>query len=155
MFKVDADSIKSYFDFDPRRKPDLEKLDALIRTSAPRLAPYFHAGTPAGEPGMRFKMIGYGPFEYASRTGKRVQWPVIGVALQKNYISVYFAVTRMGQPVTDAYAGRLGELRAGKGNFSFNRVDELDTDSLSRLISETQYLYEECPHSLGNFDRIH
>ena len=60
MFRVDVNSLKEYFDFDPERKIELQRLDRLIRSSAPGLKRYFHRGTPAGEPGMRFKMIGYG-----------------------------------------------------------------------------------------------
>ena len=82
--------------------------EARSRSSLKR---YFHKGTPAGEPGMRFKMIGYGESFYRATTGENVEWPVVGVALQKNYISVYFAVTKRGAAVTDPYAGRLGELR--------------------------------------------
>jgi hypothetical protein len=155
MFKVDVDSMAAYFDFDPGRRIELEELDALIRTSAPRLTPYFHRGTPTGEPGMRFKMIGYGSFEYAAKSGKTVLWPLIGVALQKNYISVYFAVTRQGKPVTEGYQGRLGAVRSGEGNFSFNRFSDLDRGRLSELVSETQHLFEDDPESLSNFDRPH
>jgi hypothetical protein len=35
MFRVEVDSLESYFDFDPKRKPDLQKLDKLLRKSAP------------------------------------------------------------------------------------------------------------------------
>ena len=58
MFHVHADNLKDYFAFDPERRIDLQKLDKLIRASAPQLKRYFHRGTPAGEPGMRFQMIG-------------------------------------------------------------------------------------------------
>src|SRR5262245_36996945 len=88
MFKVEADSLDAYLKFDPQRRVELEKLDALLRRSAPKLKRHFHSGTPAGEAGMRMKMIGYGRFRYASRSGGMVDWPVIGVALQKNYISL-------------------------------------------------------------------
>jgi hypothetical protein len=110
MFRVTADSLAAYLDFDPERKPDLVRLHALIRETAPVLKRYFHSGTPAGEPGMRMKMIGYGKFRYAIKSGKSIDWPVIGVALQKNYISVYVSVTRVGSPIVQAYAGKLGEL---------------------------------------------
>jgi hypothetical protein len=111
MFRVDVDSLEAYFAFDPKREGDLRRLDALISKAAPSLKRHFHKGTPAGEPGMRFKMIGYGKSFYHATTGEKVAWPVVGVALQKNYISVYFAVTKRGAAVTDPYAGRLGELR--------------------------------------------
>src|SRR5579863_8920502 len=113
MFRVDVDSLEDYFDFDLMRTSDLQRLDKLIRRSAPGLKRYFHRGTPAGEPGMRFKMIGYGKSQYlAAGAGTYVEWPAVGVALQKNYISVYLSVMKDGAPLLASYAGKLGELRA-------------------------------------------
>jgi hypothetical protein len=141
MYRVDVDSLQAYLDFDPARQPDLQKLDALVRKSAPALKRHFHAGTPAGQPGMRFKMIGYGKFHYAASTGEKIAWPVIGVALQKNYISVYLSVTKNGQPVLRGYAGRLGEARNGNNNFSFESFDDLDTSTLSALFAEVARIF--------------
>ena len=67
MFRVTVGSLAAYLDFDPERKPDLVRLHALIREAAPALKRYFHKETPAGEAGMRMKMIGYGKF--AARSG--------------------------------------------------------------------------------------
>src|SRR5262249_12646626 len=125
MFKVDVKSLAEYLSFDPARGSDLRKLDALIRRTAPSLGRHFHAGTPAGSAGMRMKMIGYGKSRYTTKAGETVPWPVIGVALQKNYISVYFAVRRNGEPITRTYLGKLGECRSGDNNFSFERFDDL------------------------------
>src|SRR5262249_4831115 len=97
MFRVSADSLEAYLAFDPERTADLGKWHALMRKAAPALKRYFHAGMPAGEAGMRMTMIGYGQFRYTIKSGKSASWPVIGVALQKNYISVYVAVTRNGK----------------------------------------------------------
>lgn len=145
MFAVVANSLDDYFSFDPRRAADLEKLDALIRAAAPRLKRYFHEGTPKGSAGMRLKMIGYGKFRYAIKSGQETPWPVIGVALQKSYISVYFSVTDDCRPIVDRYAGRLGELRAGQNNFSFVNFDDLDTGILSALITRAAAIYEADP----------
>jgi hypothetical protein len=49
MFRVDVDNLKSYFDFDPKRTIDLQKLNKLARESAPGLRRYFHRGTPQAE----------------------------------------------------------------------------------------------------------
>src|ERR1700754_882348 len=126
MFRVEADSLAAYLDFDAARTADLVRLHGLARKAAPSLKRHFHKGTPAGEPGMRFKMIGYGKYRYAARSGTLVEWPVIGVALQKNYISVYVSVTKDGAPIVQSYAGRLGELRSGGNNFSFETFDDLE-----------------------------
>ena len=75
---------------------------------------------------------------YAIKSGKTIEWPVIGVALQKNYISVYVAVRKNGCPIVQAYAGKLGELRSGRNNFSFERYDDLKVDKLSSLFAEVR-----------------
>ena len=147
MFRVAADSLAAYLDFDPERKPDLVKLHALIRETAPALKRYFHRGTPAGEAGMRMKMIGYGKFRYAIKSGKSTEWPVIGVTLQKNYISVYVAVTRGGAPIVRAYAGKLGALRSGGNNFSFERFDDLNAPALSSLFAEVAAIFRADPEN--------
>jgi len=145
MFQVKADSLQGYLDFDPVRKSDLLRLHDLIRTSAPLLKRYFHKGTPAGEAGMRTKMIGYGKLRYATRSGGTVEWPVIGVALQKNYISIYIAVTKAEKPIVAAYAGKLGEKRVGRNNFSFERFEDLNTAGVSSLVAETGRIFESDP----------
>jgi hypothetical protein len=141
MFRVNADTLETYLDFDPIRKIDLQKLDRLLRKSAPGLKRYFHKGTPAGEPGMRFKMIGYGKSHYLAKSGQRVEWPVVGVALQKSYISVYLSIAKDGAPLVDSYAGRLGELRIGRNNFSFVRFDDLNLATVSALLAEAEGIF--------------
>ncbi|WP_076866438.1 hypothetical protein [Bradyrhizobium mercantei] len=141
MFRVAADSLEAYLAFDPARTEDLEQLHAVMRKAAPSLKRHFHAGTPAGEAGMRMNMIGYGQFRYAIKSGKTAAWPVIGVALQKNYISVYVAVTRGGKPLVSCYAGKLGELRAGGNNFSFETFDDLKTPAVAALFAEAADIF--------------
>ena len=147
MFRVNADSLQAYLDFDPDRKADLLKLHRLMQRAAPLLKRYFHAGTPAGEAGMRMKMIGYGKFRYPVKSGKAIEWPVIGVALQKNYISVYVAVTKAGSPLVPTYAGRMGERRTGANNFSFEKFDELNAPAVSALFSEAANIFEADPQN--------
>jgi hypothetical protein len=142
MFRVAADNLEAYLAFDPFRTAELEKLHALMRKAAPSLKRHFHAGTPAGEAGMRMTMIGYGQFRYAIKSGKTTVWPVIGVALQKNYISVYVAVTRNGQPLVSLYADKLGALRSGANNFSFKLFDDLNVSAVSALLAEAAEIFK-------------
>jgi hypothetical protein len=149
MFRVEVETLEAYFAFDPKREADLRRLAALISKAAPRLKGYFHKGAPAGEPGMRFKMIRYGRSFYHARTGEKVEWPVVGVALQKNYISVYLAVTKRGAAVSAPYAGRLGELRMGRNNFSFERFDDLDPSAAAALFSEAAQIFAADPENVS------
>lgn len=145
MFRVPADSLEAYFAFDPSRRKELEQVDGVIRRAAPGLVRHFHAGTPAGEAGMRMTMIGYGRFHYATRSGQRVSWPVIGLALQKNYISLYFALTRQGRPIVEHYADRLGALRTGRNNFSFSSFVDLNAEALTELVACCAEMFEAEP----------
>lgn len=147
MFRVIADSLEAYLGFDPARKPDLVRLHEVMRKAAPDLKRYFHKGTPAGQAGMRMQMIGYGKFRYAIKSGSATEWPVVGVALQKNYISVYIAVTKQGAPIVQTYAGKLGELRSGRNNFSFERFDDQNAAALSSLFSEVAAIFGTDPEN--------
>jgi hypothetical protein len=70
-----------------------------------------------------------------------VEWPVVGVALQKSYISVYLSIAKDGAPLVDSYAGKLGELRIGRNNFSFVRFDDLNLATVSALLAEAEGIF--------------
>ena len=148
MFQVHATTLDAYLNFDPERRPDLVKLSTLIREAAPNLRRYFHKGTPAGHPGMRMSMIGHGKFSYTARSGgESVSWPVVGVALQLRYISVYVSTTRDGLPIVHAYKGALGESRVGRNNFSFERFDSLNAERVFELFAEVGRIYRADPQN--------
>ena len=90
---------------------------------------------------MRFKMIGYGKSHYPAKSGQQVEWPVVGVALQKSYISVYLSISQDGAPLVQSYAGRLGECRMGRNNFSFVRLDDLNLATVSALLAEADEIF--------------
>ncbi len=147
MFRVDAADLAQYLAFDPVRTPELEKLHHALRAAAPRLKRYFHKGTPAGAAGMRMKMIGYGAFHYTAGNGERVEWPTIGVALQKNYISVYIALTLDRRPLVARHAKKLNALRAADYNFSFERFDDLNPETVGLLFTDAARIIETDPEN--------
>ena len=136
MFRVQANTLDQYFDADQARKGDLQAFDALIRETVPDLERWFYAGAEEGKPGMRMNLIGYGAFTYEVKSGERVEWPIIGLALQRNYITVYTSVVKDGGLIVDGYQGLLGELRAGKNNFSFVTFDQLDRNAVAALLTD-------------------
>ena len=137
MFKVDAASVDEYLRFDPARERDMRALDALIRTAAPTLSRWFVPGTPAGQPGMTMTMIGYGRYQYTVQSSPTpVSWPILGLALQKNYISLYNSANGDGPPFTCSYAGRLGRARVSKkGVVTFATVRDTNLETLSEMIT--------------------
>jgi hypothetical protein len=145
MFKVQANSLDEYFDADPARKADLQAMDALIRKTAPGLERWFYVGAPPDGPGMRMTLIGYGSFQYEVKSGQRVTWPIVGLALQKNYISLYTSVVKDGAPITDRHKGSLGELRNGRGNFSFVTFAQLNAGGVVTLLKDIDNALRQDP----------
>src|SRR5579863_123900 len=137
MFKVRAESLEDYFCFDPEREGALRELDAVIRGAAPALSRWFVPGTPPGQPGMTMVMIGYGQYQYSVRSSPEpVTWPILGIALQKNYLSLYCSAYRDGSPFTCAYAGKLGRARvSAKGVVTFAGIEDISLQALSELVT--------------------
>jgi Domain of unknown function (DU1801) len=137
MFKVHAGSVDEYFRFDPAREHALRELDAVIRAAAPTLARWFVPGTPPGQPGMTMTMIGYGQYRYTVKSSPTmVTWPILGIALQKNYFSLYNSADGDGRPFTCAYAGKLGRARVStKGVVTFTSLDDINLQALAEMVT--------------------
>jgi hypothetical protein len=111
-------------------------LPSDMDASAPKLGRWFYAGASDRKPGMRMSLIGYGAFQCELKSGERVVWPIVCVALQKNYMTLYTSVFKDDAPIVDQYIGRLGELKAGINNFSFVTFDQLDRDAVAALVKD-------------------
>ncbi len=111
-------------------------MDELIRQTTPELKRWFYKGGAASEPGMRMKLIGYGSFVYSVKSGKTVKWPIISIALQKNYISVYLSATKNNNPILNEYRDQLGALKYGDNNFSFSDPNQLHVPAITRLFKD-------------------
>jgi hypothetical protein len=137
MFKVKAGTLEEYFAFDPAREEDLRAIDELIRAAAPSLERWFVTGTPDGQPGMNMTMIGYGQYQYTVKNSDvLVTWPILGLALQKNYISFYNSANGEGEPFTRGYAGRLGRAKVStRGFVTFASRNDVDLDVLAEMIA--------------------
>jgi len=136
MFKVAASDVETYFAFDPSREADLRAVDRMIRRAAPTLKRWFVAGTPQGKAGMSMVMIGYGRFTYTVRSSPQpIDWPIIGLALQKNYLSLYLSARRDGAPLLSFYADRLGKVSVSKiGAMTFAQAADIDHDEFIAML---------------------
>ena len=67
--------------------------------------------------------------------GRTVEWFMVGLALQKQYISVYVNAVEDRQYVAEKYAPELGKVKVGKSSISFRRLDDVNLDVLAKVIS--------------------
>ena len=134
MFKVKASTLKDYFNWDPERKESLLFIDRILYQQAPELKRWFYHKSANTTAGMRTRLIGYGWFLYEVSSGAKIKWPIIGLALQKHYVSVYLSVLKDDKPILDDYVHKLGALRYGCNHFSLADPDKLNLSMLSSLI---------------------
>jgi hypothetical protein len=85
--------------------------------------------------GTRQKIIGYGDYTINLSRGKKSEWFMVGLAIQKNYISIYVNAVEDGQYVAEKYRSQLGKVKIGKSSISFKHLVDLDIDTLKKVVS--------------------
>jgi Domain of unknown function (DU1801) len=128
LMRLDASTIDEYLAAADEREADLRAIDALVVDTAPDLERQLFAGP-------SITMIGYGAMSWERPSGSGV-WPLIGLALQKQYISMYVAAVKDGQTLASAYADRLGKTANGKNCIRFRRIADIDTDELANAVRD-------------------
>lgn len=125
MFKpVKAKSLKEYFDALPQeRREIMEFLDKFIKANAPSLKPNF-----------LYNMPGYGSFKYKNNKKQMLDWPTVGVASQKNYISLYICAIDKNGYIAEQYKNDLGKVSVGKSCIRFKKLDDLNLETLAKVI---------------------
>ena len=86
-------------------------------------------------------IIGYGNYKY-ERKGIASEWFVIGLAAQKNYLSLYVNVAEDGGYLAKKWADRLGKVKIGSSSVSFKRLDDVDRPALIEFLNRARELHE-------------
>lgn len=80
------------------------------------------------------KIIGYGTFSHTNSSGKTSNWFMVGLAAQKNYISMYVNAVDDDGYVLKKYADRLGKAKVGSASISFKSVEDINFEILMELV---------------------
>lgn len=129
---VTAATREDYFLQAGVREDDLRQLDAIIRECAPSLAPVIVGG-------MSGMMLGYGLQSYQTKSMKQPsEWPLVAVAVQKHYVSLYVCAVVDGQYLAERYASELGKVSCGKSCIRFKTVSDLELPGLRALLEELE-----------------
>ncbi len=125
MFKpTKATSVKEYLRaLPPERRDPIEFLHAFIQKTAPSLKPHFATN-----------MLGYGSFPYTNYKKEQIEWPVIALASQKNYISLYVCAVADGKYLAETHAHDLGNVSVGKSCIRFKKLSDLNLKTLETVI---------------------
>lgn len=132
MFKTtEAKTPKEYIDLieDPERKADIEELYDFIHKIIPGELPNITSG-----------MIGFGLYPYKTKSGRAGEWPIVMLASQKNYISVYICAADGKKYVAEKYSSDFPKASIGRSCIRFKKVKDIDLNSLEKVIKEATRL---------------
>ena len=127
MFKTTpAETPAEYIDMlEEPRKSDIRELDAMIRKNAPNLEPHIASG-----------MLAYGHYHYKGKSkGTEGEWFHIGLASNKNYISLYVMAADRDGYLAESYKDKLPKANIGRSCVRFKRLSDIDPNVLNELIS--------------------
>jgi hypothetical protein len=119
-------------------REDVAALDAEIASVMAGLERVLWEGVFWG--GTTQHIIGYGSYRYKGRSGAEGEWFIVGLAAQKNYLSLYVNAADDGQALAKVYAPRLGKVKAGSANLQFKRAADIDIDVLREMVARAREL---------------
>ena len=125
MFKPDkAKTVKEYMAaVPPERKELLEFLHEFIQKTVPTLKAHFATN-----------MLGYGSFPWKNSKKQPIEWPVISLANQKGYVSLYVCSVNQGKYVAETYAKELGKVSVGKSCIRIKKLEDVNLPTLKKVI---------------------
>ena len=74
------------------------------------------------------------------RSGAEGEWFVMGLAAQKNYLSLYVNAADGEMSLGQRYAGRLGKVKAARANVQFKSASDLDLDVVREMAARAREL---------------
>lgn len=119
-------------------KEDIEKLDRIISSEFAGEPRVMWEGKMWG--GTDQQIIGYGEFSYTNSKGDDVEWLAVGLASQKDYISVYVNAVDDGAYLLQKFRDRLGKVKVGSASLSFPKIDSLELDVFKELVRRAREL---------------
>jgi hypothetical protein len=122
--KINAETIDAFFNALPEKEADLRELDALIIATLPEVERRLKIAP-------SITLLGYW-----LKTKSELEWPPIGIAPQKNHISLYINAWKDGESLVEHYEERLGKTSNGVGCIRFKKFSNLIEDELRQLLMD-------------------
>jgi len=125
MFKkIKAKTVKDYIASVPAdRREIILFLHTFIQKASPILKPHF-----------AYNMLGYGKFAYKNYKKEIIDWPIVALANQKHYISIYICAVDSGEYLVEKNKEQLGKVSVGKSCIRFKTLEDLNLKTLEKVI---------------------
>lgn len=83
------------------------------------------------------EIIGYGDFTYEN-SSKTVEWFKVGLAAQKNHLSIYVNAVEDGEYLSRTYGDRLGKVKVGAASIGFKDLSAIDLGELRAMLEHAR-----------------
>ncbi len=126
MFKkTKATTVIGYLKDVPKERQELiHFLHGFIQKAAPSLKAHF-----------AYNMLGYGSFPWRNYKHEPITWPVVAMANQKNYVSIYVCCVVDGKYLAETYKEQLGDkVSVGKSCIRFKKLEDVHLPTLKKVI---------------------
>lgn len=125
MFKqTKTKTVADYLAAVPKDRQELINfLHDFICKTVPNMKPHF-----------AYNMLGYGNFKYRNYKKEIIDWPVIGLANQKHYISIYVCALQDGQYLAEKHKDELGHVSVGKSCIRFKKITDIHLPTFKKLL---------------------
>jgi len=111
------------------RRAAVRTIHRAIVKAAPKLKPFVIYG-----------MIGYGKFHYKYPSGREGDWAVVGLASQKNHLSLYLCCADQGGYLAEQNKARLGKVSVGRACVRFKKLADLNLPVALELVKKASGL---------------
>lgn len=108
------------------RREQISAIHAFICATVPELEPYIQGG-----------MLGYGRYHYRYASGREGDWCRVGLASNKQYISLYCCAADEQGYVAERFRDRLPKASIGKSCVRFKRWGDLDHEVVAEMLRLT------------------
>lgn len=129
-----------------RMAGDLARLDEVIREVFPEEDRVLWRGRMWG--GTEQAIVGYTTVVQSRPRGDDVEWFLVGLAEQKNHLSVYVNAVEDGVYLVQARAASLGRVKVGAAAVTFRSVSDIDLDEFRALLVRARELNDRANKNL-------
>jgi hypothetical protein len=90
--------------------------------------------------GTHQRILGYGVYQYEGRSGAKGEWFVVGIAVQKDHLTLYVTGTEDGESLIKRHGPRLGKAKLGSGSVTFRRLADVDLRIVAEMATRARDL---------------
>lgn len=115
---------------------DMRTLDAALSETMEGLPKTLYKGVLWG--GSNQQIIGYATYSYTRSDKQEVESFIVGLALQKKYISVYISAVEDREYLSEKYGKDVGKVKVGKSTISFLSLKDIGLEKLLAIVARAR-----------------